>query len=90
MSAVIRKISVGEGYPNGALHYQLKHKLNLNGTRYEICGIYLDGDLLAMNKIAYNIYIKNVPEFDTQVVAQVLWKTVIDVPCVVENNIDFE
>lgn len=89
MSTIIRKISVGRDYPNGILHYQLHHKLKLKDKRYEITGIMMDRDLLELGKTAYNIYVKNVPLSSSDIVSEVLWKTIIDVPVVVENDIDF-
>lgn len=90
MNTIIRKISVGRDYPNGSLHYQVGSKQMLNRKPYKITGIYLDTELLEKDKVAYNIYIKKEAETSDEVVSEVLWKTVIDVPVVVENNIDFD
>ena len=91
MNTVIRKISVGREYPNGAIHYQVGSVQNLKRAKYEIVSIVMDKDLLELTgELAYNIYIKNIPlTSDTPVNVQ-LWKTIVGVPVVVENNIDFE
>lgn len=81
----IRKISVGTGHPDQMMHYQVGKKYNLSGTTYELTDILLDKELLQKTKIAYNIYI-----VDKNNGGKVLWKTIIDVPVVVEYNINFE
>ena len=87
---IIRKISVGKEYPNGAIHYQVGSKQNLKGNQYEITSINLDKEVLERTGgMAYNIYIKNVPKGD-EPVSEILWKTIIGVPVIIENNIDFE
>lgn len=81
----IRKISVGTGHPDQMMHYQVGKNYNLSGTTYELTDILLDKELLQKSKIAYNIYI-----VDKNNGGKVLWKTIIDVPVVVEYNINFE
>lgn len=91
MNTVIRKISVGRDYPNGSIHYQVGSIQNLKKAKHEIVAINLDKDLLEKTgEVAYNIYIKNVPQTSETPVNVQLWKTIIGVPVVVENNIDFE
>lgn len=83
MKGQIRKISVGKDYPDGVLHYQVGKIINLVHNPYETKEILIDQDLLSIGKTAYNIYIANDK-------GKVLWKTIIDVPTVVEYNINFE
>ena len=91
MNTIIRKISVGNNYPDGALHYQVKSFQMLKRKRYQITRILFDKELFdKVGKLSYNIYIQNVPEFDAEIVSEVLWKTVVGLPIVVENNIDFD
>ena len=89
MNTIIRKISIGRGYPDG-IHYKLGSEIRLNRVRYEVTGIHLDRDLLELGKLGYNVYIKKVPEYQDEPVAEVLWKTIIDQTVVIENNIDFD
>ena len=82
--SIIRKISVGRNYPDGAIHYQVGKYMNLQQNRYKIEEIKVDETLLQNNNIlAYNIYISDNS-------GKVFWKRISDVPVVVENNIDFE
>jgi len=81
--ATIRKISVGNGHPASMMHYQVGSKSNLSGKVYEIVSITQDNELFSRGSTGYNIYIKDEHSV-------VLWKTLINVPVVVEFNIDFE
>lgn len=83
MKRIIRKISVGSGHPDQMMHYQVDREHNLSGNKYKILKITQDTELFERGFIAYNIYISN--EF-----GGVLWKTLINVPMVVEYAIDFE
>jgi hypothetical protein len=83
MKGQIRKISVGKDYPDGVLHYQVGKTINLISNPYVITDILIDEDLLIQGKTVYNIYIANDK-------GKVLWKTIVDVPVVIENNINFE
>lgn len=90
MNTIIRKISVGKEYPNGAIHYQVGSIQRLKNKQYVITAIVIDRDLLDLKKLAYNIYVKNVAQSPDEIENEVLWKQVIDAPVVVENNIDFD
>jgi hypothetical protein len=90
MNTIIRKISVGKEYPNGCIHYQLGSVVNLKGNKYKVSHILMDREAMALGKLIYNIYISNIPEYDNQPVSELLWKSIADVPVVVENNIDFD
>lgn len=79
----IRKISVGRNYPDGAIHYQVGKQMNLQGVPYTISQITLNEVLRAENKTAYDVFISN--DYGT-----VLWKTIVDLPIMIENNINFE
>lgn len=83
MNGQIRKISVGKDYPDGVLHYQVGKTINLADKPYEVTDIIIDVELLVQGKSVYNIYIANNK-------GKVLWKTIIDVPVVIENNINFD
>lgn len=83
MNAQIRKISVGNGHPDQMMHYQVDKTYNLSGNSYILSDIKLDNELIQYGKLAYNIYLAN--EF-----GKILWKTIIDVPVVVEYNINFK
>lgn len=90
MNTIIRKISVGRDYPNGAIHYQVGSPQNLKHKRYEITSIKFDKELLELSgELAYNIYITNVPQ-EGEPLQTVLWKTIVGVPVVIENNIDLD
>lgn len=88
MNTIIRKISVGERYLDAVIHYQVGSIQRLKRKVYRITGIYLDSELFELGKVAYNVYVKE--ETGTGFSAEVLWKTIMDVPVVVENNIDFD
>jgi len=83
MGADIRKISVGKDYPNGVIHYQVGKKVNLLGNFYDVTDILINEELLIIGKVAYDIFIA-----DNK--GKVFWKSIIDVPVVVENNINFK
>lgn len=90
MNNAIRKISVGKDYPDGTIHYQVGSVQNLKGNKYRITNIVIDRDLLDLHRLAYNIYITNIPKASDEAVGEVLWKTVLGVPVIVEYKIDFE
>jgi|TARA_R110000822_G_scaffold271184_1_gene393966 hypothetical protein len=83
MNGEIRKISVGKDYPDGVLHYQVGKIINLVGNPYKITDILLDRTFLEVGKVVYNIYIADHK-------GKVMWKTVYEVPTVIEYNINFE
>ena len=83
MKSDIRKISIGKNFPDGAMHYQVGKTINLQKVPYTIASIHLNDFMLEKGKICFDIFIQN--EEGT-----VLWKSVIDMPVVVENNIDFD
>lgn len=83
MNGEIRKISVGKDYPDGVLHYQVGKIINLVGNPYKITDILLDQTFLEIGKVVYNIYIADHK-------GKVMWKTVYEVPTVIEYNINFE
>jgi len=79
---IIRKISIGDGFPDKAIHYQVGNKVKLNGVIHEICNI-MKRVNSEFNVIYYEIFIKKDSEL-------LLWKEIIGVPVVVEFKIDFE
>lgn len=82
----IRKFSVGSGHPSQMMHYQVGKELTLNNKIYRITNIVLDRDLINLGKFGYNIYVK-CEDVDSPIL---LWKTLIDVPMIIENNIAFD
>lgn len=78
---IIRKISVGRDYPNGSIHYQVGKVINLLGVEYKISNILLEK--VEGDKMGYNIYIEN------KDAGSLLWKTIIDMPIHIENDITF-
>jgi hypothetical protein len=83
MNGEIRKISVGKDYPDGVLHYQVGKIINLVGNPYKITDILLDSNFLEEGKVVYNIYIADHK-------GKVMWKTIYEVPTVIEYNINFD
>lgn len=77
---IIRKISVGRDYPNGSIHYQVGKSINLLGELYIISQILLEK--VEGDKLGYNIYIEGGD-------GSILWKTIIDMPIHIENDITF-
>ena len=83
MKGQIRKISVGQNYPDGVLHYQVGKIINLAGNPYEVAEILLDEEILKnTGRLLYNIYLASDK-------GKVLWKYTVDVSVVVEHNINF-
>lgn len=78
---IIRKISVGKDYPNGSIHYQVGKSINLLGEYYTISSILLEK--VEGDKMGYNIYIEGE---DT---GTILWKTIVDMPVHIENDVTF-
>lgn len=83
MKANIRKISVGFNYPDGAIHYQVGKQVRLQSIPYDIVEIKEAIEPKYENKNAYHIFISDGN-------GKLYWKTVSDMPIMVENNIDFE
>ena len=83
MQTDIRKISVGKDYPDKAMHFLVGKSMSLQGIPYIISSIKINEKYAAQDKIAYDVYLANEE-------GSVLWKTIYDVPVVVENNINFE
>lgn len=78
---IIRKLSVGKDYPNGSIHYQVGKQYNLMGDMYTISHIIEEE--VGSGKVGYNIYIENGEH-------TLLWKSVVDMPVHVENDITFK
>lgn len=83
MQTDIRKISVGKDYPDGAMHFQVGKDVRLQGTPYTVAKININQELKKEGKTAYDVYLSNDE-------GMVLWKTVCDLPIMIENNINFE
>lgn len=78
MSRIIRKISVGANFPDGSLHYQVGSKQMGNYLITSIVEVYDE-----VRGVRWDIYLSNKTE-------TVLWKTIIGVPVVIEDDIFFE
>ena len=83
MQTDIRKISVGKDYPNKAIHFLVSKPIELQGVAYIVSAIKKSPEYAAEGKTAYDIYLANSE-------GSVMWKTIHDVPVVVEYNISFE
>jgi hypothetical protein len=83
MKTDIRKISVGRDFPDGAIHYQVGKTVKLQGVPYEVSKISVNPQHKLEKRDAYDIFLTNDE-------GTVLWKTIIDMPVIIENNIDFE
>lgn len=83
MNTQIRKISVGNGHPDQMMHFQVGKIYTINNSQFTLTEILLESSLLEKGFLAYNLYVS-----DGNV--RVLWKTLINVPMVIENNISFE
>jgi hypothetical protein len=79
----IRKVSVGNGHPDQMMHYQVGKVYTINNKQFELTDILLVQELLEKGILAYHLYV-----FDGEV--RLLWKTLINLPMVIENNISFE
>lgn len=83
MKTDIRKISVGKDYPDGAMHYQVGKEIKLQGIPFIVSHFLLNKEYEGEGKKAYDVCIKNKE-------GAVVWKTLVDMPMVIENNVNFE
>ena len=84
MRTDIRKISIGVNYPDGVMHYQVGKKIKLQDTSFEIVAIEKRESFLNLKSSnIYDIYVSDGE-------GSVLWKTIEDMPVVIENNVNFE
>lgn len=82
MNREIRKISVGKNYPDGAMHYQVGSTIHLKRVPYTVVSITEDIDEIDMVKIYDIVLMDNTSPF--------VWKTIKELPVVIEYNIDFD
>jgi len=82
-NTIIRKVTVGKNYPDKAMHFQVGVEYNLQGVPYKLVQILENESLSERGHMAYDIFLENEGEV-------VLWKTLVDMPCIVENDINFE
>jgi hypothetical protein len=75
----IRKISIGTGYPDKSMHYQVGNTFELQSIPHEIVSIKEEGPN------TFSIYIKSQRTNDV-----VKWKSVSNHSCVIEYNIFFK
>ena len=78
--SIIRKLSVGANFPDGAIHYRVGKVLDLQGKSYTISRI--EGKVEEGVKV-YVIYLTG--ELDT-----VEWKRVEGLPVSIEYDINFK
>jgi|GEM_PF-2208012 hypothetical protein len=83
MNTQIRKISVGNGHPDHMMHFQVGKLYIINNSQFTLTEILLESSLLEKGILAYNLYV-------TDGEVRILWKTLINIPMVIENNISFE
>lgn len=77
----IRKISIGKDFPNGSMHYLVGKTITLLDKQYTISEILLEK--VEGEKLGYNVYV-------TGEEGTVLWKTIIDMPVHLENDLTFQ
>ena len=78
--SIIRKISVGSDFPNGAMHYQVGKKFEVLGEVCVVTNIILEE--VERNKLGYNIYVQSKD-------STFFWKTIVDMPVHIEYDITF-
>lgn len=83
MTTDVRKLSVGKDYPDGAMHYQVGKPFKMNNTEYQVTRIGINEQYKKEGKTAYDVFLSDGD-------GAVIWKTIVDMPVIVENNINFE
>lgn len=83
MRTDIRKISIGKDYPNGGMHYQVGKEIRLQGVPFIVSHFLLNEEYLQEGKKAFDVCIRNDE-------GTVIWKTLVDMPMVIENNVNFD
>jgi hypothetical protein len=78
--SIIRKISVGQDFPNGCMHYQVGKQMNLMGELHKIIAILKE---VEEGVAGYNVYI----EGETSTVK---WKRIESMPVHIEMDITFD
>lgn len=76
-------MSVGSNYPDKAMHFQLDQVRILQGVEYRVSRLERNQEMFTMGKLGYDIFLSNKD-------GTILWKTLVDMPTVIENNIDFD
>ena len=79
--SIIRKLSVGQDFPNGCMHYQVGKQMTLMGDPYTIAAILIEAD--EKGDMGYNIYLEGEQE-------SILWKRVENMPVHIEFDITFD
>lgn len=87
----IRKISVGPNFPDSAVHFQVDKPVLYDKERGEKSHKVVAIEMVRgeNGKKTYDVYVENIPT-NGEVVSKVLWKSVTDMPTVVEYAIDFD
>lgn len=78
--SIIRKLSVGQDFPNGCMHYQVGKEMTLMGEPHKITAIIKE---VEDGVSGYNIYIEGTE-------STVKWKRVENMPVHLEMDITFE
>ena len=83
-NVIIRKISIGLGFPDNSLHFQVGKEIRLQQNPYKISSISIDKKIKEQeSRTVYNVYIQN--EEGT-----LLWKSISGMPIVLETDITFD
>lgn len=84
--SLIRKLSVGPNFPDGAVHFQVGRDCLRRSHKI----VAIEEELNQEGQKVFNVYVENLPT-GGDLVSTVLWKTISTaMPHVVENGIDFE
>lgn len=78
--SIIRKISVGQDFPNGCMHYQVGKQMTLMGEPHTITEILKE---IENGIVGYNIYIQGID-------STVVWKRIENMPAHIEMDITFD
>lgn len=78
--SIIRKISTGVDFPNGAMHYQIGKSFRVQEEQLEV--VRIAEELTKDGKVCYNIYIQGAD-------STILWKSLVGMPVHIEYDITF-
>lgn len=80
MEAIIRKISIGSGFPDKCMHYQVGRPINKHRSDVIV------SEIIPLEENGIKVYTVFVHKNNTSI----FWKKVEGMPVVVENDIDFQ
>lgn len=78
--SIIRKLSVGQDFPNGCMHYQVGKQMTLMGEPHTLVSIIKE---VENGVVGYNIYIEGID-------STVAWKRIEGMPVHIEYDITFD